>query len=542
MVFVPTVLGSGISGYAFLTRTRETQQDLFERNPLITREADEFAERIKNVQTSDELIEDRTLLKVALGAFGLDDDLNNRAFIQKILESDLDDDTSLANRLADKRYYAFAETFNFAGEGGARLPDAATPDELSTRLAELGSADDLLNDPSLLRASLEKFGLGSNASNTYFLKQVLESDLSDPNSFANRMPDERLVEFAETFNFFKKEQEASKLDSIIDTFSGQFSSISTPAELLEQPELLDQAMEILGLDNVYTDTFLTDVLQSDLNDDASYANTLEDERFVLLAGAFNFNTPELDENQDPVTDEDGNTVFQTGKLEALVNAAQTLEDPLDTVEDVMDADDLRDAALDLFGFTQTLSSKELFERVLSSDPESPTSLVNSLSDDRYRDISSLFTFKEIETERTYPSEFVEQITQNYLDRQFEIQVGEIDPTMRIALSVERELAQVVDDTTSNDASWFSIMASPPMRAVFEGALRLPSSFGSIDIDQQLGILKDRAERFFGTSEVSDFTDPELLDELRQNYLISSSAETSTTQSSASLASIILSNF
>ncbi|MDW3223983.1 MAG: DUF1217 domain-containing protein [Paracoccaceae bacterium] len=542
MVFVPTVFGSGLAGYSFVTRTRETQQSLFEQNPLITRETTQFSERIKDIQTSDELMADRTLLKVALGAFGLDDDLNNRAFIQRILDSDLDDSTSLANRLADKRYFAFAEAFNFAGEGGARPPAAATPDELSSRLAALGSADDLLGDPSLLRASLEKFGLGNNVSNTYFLKQVLESDLSDPNSFANRMPDERLVDFAETFNFFEKAQDASKLDGIIDSFSGELDEISTAAELLEAPELLDKAMQVFGLDNVYTDSFLTDVLESDLNDEASFANTLDDERFALLAGAFNLNTPQLDGNQDPITDEDGNIVYQTGKLNILVNAAQAVEGPLDTPEDVMDADDLRDATLDLFGFSQTLASKDLLERVLNSDPDSSTSLVQSLSDDRYRDIFSLFSFKTPDATRTYPQEFVDQVTQNYLDRQFEIEIGERDPAMRIALSLERELDQVINASSSNDANWFSIMASPPLRQVFEGALRLPESFGSIDIDQQLSVFKDRSESFFGTSDVKEFSDTDKLDELRQSYLIASSAQSSSTQSSASLASIILSNF
>ncbi|WP_227268461.1 DUF1217 domain-containing protein [Roseobacter weihaiensis] len=542
MTFVPTVFGSGVAGYSFVTRTRETQQNLFEQNPLVARETTQFSERIKDIQSSEELMADRTLLKVALGAFGLDEDLNNRAFIQRILDSDLEDSTSLANRLADKRYLAFAQAFNFAGEGGAQLPEARTADELSTQLAALQSADDLLADRSLLRASLEKFGLEDNISNTYFLKQVLESDLSDENSFANRMPGEGLVEFAETFNFFKKEQDKSRLDAIADSFSDRFDDIKTPADLLEEPELLDQAMQIFGLDNVYPDSFLTDVLQSDLNDEASFANTLEDERFMLLAGAFNFNTPQLDENGDPALDEAGEIVLQQGKLQTLLAAAAEVRGPLDTPEDVMGADDLRDATLDLFGFSQTVAARGLMERVLNSDPQSSTSLVNSLSDSRQRDLFDLFTFKETDTKRTYPAGFVEQVTQNYLDRQFEIQVGESDPTMRIALSLERELNQVINAGTNNDASWFSIMASPPLRQVFEGAFGLPSSFGSIDIDQQLSVMKDRSESFFGTSEVTDYADPDRLDELRQRYLLTSTTQALGTPSSANIASIILSNF
>ncbi|MBW4709052.1 DUF1217 domain-containing protein [Roseobacter sp. YSTF-M11] len=542
MTFVPTVVGSGVAGYAFLKRTRDVQQNLFEQNPLIAREATQFSDKLKDIQTSDQLMEDRTLLKVALGAFGLDDDLDNRAFIKRILDSDLSDNKSLANRLADKRYLAFAQAFNFASDDGPRLLQERTADELTVKLQALQSSDDLLADRSLLRASLERFGLEGNLSNTYFLKQVLESDLSDENSFANRMPDARLVEFAKAFDFFGKEQGKSKLDTIVDTFSGSFDTITTTADLLDNPVLLEEALQIFDLDDIYTTDFLTNVLNSDLNDEASFVYSLEDDRFARFAGAFSFNTPVLDENGDPALDGDGNPVVEKSRLQVLVEAASASSGSLDSPDDFLDATALRDAALDLFGIANTVASRGLVERILNSDPEVATSLVNVYPDERFTALFNLFNFREPETARVYPEGFVEQVTQNYLDRQFEIQVGESDPTMRVALALERELKQVVDAGTSNDASWFSIMASPPLREVFEGAFRLPSSFGSIDVDQQLSVLKSRAEQFYDTSEVADFVDPERLESLRQSYLLSSSAQSLGSSSGANIASIILSGF
>ncbi|MEP2642253.1 DUF1217 domain-containing protein [Roseobacter sp.] len=542
MNFVPTVFGSGLAGYSLLQTTRAAQQELFEQNTLLVRETTQFAERIESVQTSDELIEDRTLLGVALGAFGLEEDLDNRAFIKQILDSDLDDSTSLANRLADTRYLAFAQTFNFAGSTGAQLPETRTVDDLTLQLESLQTSDDLLSDPSLLRATLEKFDLGGNESNTYFLQQVLESDLSDENSFANRMSDPRLTELAGTFNFFEKEQQRSKLDDIVDVFSGNFDDISSSAELLANDAFLSQAMDVFEIDDVYTTSFLTDVLDSDLNDENSFANSLEDEKFLLLAGAFNFNTPALDEDGNAVVDDDGNTVFQTGKLEAFVEAAASNIRSLATPADFMDAEDLLDATIDLLSLEDTFASKERIERVLNSDPDSPNSLVNSLTSEPYTALFNLFKFEEPVTTRTYPSGFVEQVTQNYLDRQFEIEIGNSDTSMRVALSLERELTDVVESSSSNDGHWFSIMASSSLRLAFEGAFRLPDSFGSIDIDQQLGVMKDRAESFFGTSEVADFLDPDTLNDLRDAYLVSTTSSTGATTSGASIASLILSSF
>ena len=85
-----------------------------------------FNENISKITSAKELVEDRTLLKVALGAFGLDADLPNRAFIEKILtEGSLDED-AFAHRLADKRYLEMAAEFGF---------DLETP---STKLTDFG--------------------------------------------------------------------------------------------------------------------------------------------------------------------------------------------------------------------------------------------------------------------------------------------------------------------------------------------------------------------------------------------------------------------
>ena len=50
---------------------------------------------------------------VALGAFGLQDDLPNRFFIQKVLEGGTLSTDSLANKLSDPRYAALAKAFGF---------------------------------------------------------------------------------------------------------------------------------------------------------------------------------------------------------------------------------------------------------------------------------------------------------------------------------------------------------------------------------------------------------------------------------------------
>ncbi len=116
MSFQPVVPLTGYVGWRFLERTIESQQTAFSESQPITRATDYFRENIGNVHTAEELVNNRQLLEVTLGAFGLDDDIDNKAFIQKILEDGATDDDALANRLTDTRYADLADTFGFDNE------------------------------------------------------------------------------------------------------------------------------------------------------------------------------------------------------------------------------------------------------------------------------------------------------------------------------------------------------------------------------------------------------------------------------------------
>lgn len=113
MTFQPVVPLTGNAGWSFLTRTRDAQEDAFRSSSLNQRETTYFREQIANVTSAEELVSDRRLLSVALGAFGLDEDINNRFFIRKVLEEGTRNDEAFANRLGDKRYFQMAEAFGF---------------------------------------------------------------------------------------------------------------------------------------------------------------------------------------------------------------------------------------------------------------------------------------------------------------------------------------------------------------------------------------------------------------------------------------------
>ena len=113
MSFQPIVPFGGYTGWLFMQRTLDKQQEAFDDSLLITRATDYFRENIGDIDSAEELIDDRRLREVALGAFGLDEDIDSNFFIKTILEEGTLDDEALANRLADPRYAKLADAFGF---------------------------------------------------------------------------------------------------------------------------------------------------------------------------------------------------------------------------------------------------------------------------------------------------------------------------------------------------------------------------------------------------------------------------------------------
>lgn len=126
MTFQPVLPISGYAGWRFLQRTLPAQQQNFAQSPVIQRATDYFRENIGKVGSAQDLVADRRLLDVALGAFGLGEDIDAKAFVTRILTDGTVDDDALANRLSDKRYAEFSLEFGF-GNGFNRtgLPDFA---------------------------------------------------------------------------------------------------------------------------------------------------------------------------------------------------------------------------------------------------------------------------------------------------------------------------------------------------------------------------------------------------------------------------------
>ena len=123
MSFIAAIPFQGLQGLRHLERTLEKQQTLLMNSVTHSRDTKYFEDNISQVKTVEDLMSDRRLLRVALKAFGLQDDIGKTFFIKKILSSDTQDKKSLANRLNDKRYQKITKAFGF---GDLNTPEGKT--------------------------------------------------------------------------------------------------------------------------------------------------------------------------------------------------------------------------------------------------------------------------------------------------------------------------------------------------------------------------------------------------------------------------------
>ena len=588
MSFVPLVQGSGLLGWTLLTRSRDQQQAVLERTPLFARDAQAFRDRIEDVQTVDDLMDDPALLRVTLGAFGLDEDLANRAFIRRVLESDMADPRSFANRLNDRRYQSLARTFGFGGDAGPQLlTNGRTP-------LRLDSPEELLSNGTALRNALARFGLQRDEGNTYFLQQVLESDPDDPRSFVNRLGDARYVDFRRAFDFRGAEGPDTRATAFFQAMRDKADTLRSADDILRDPKLLKATADFFDLPSA-DPVRMRLALQSDTTNPDSFVNQLDDKRYLAMSEAFRFGWPDMDAIDDPEVLL-ANSVLRANALElfdlsdpgdAILRDAlnSDLDDPasfvnqtanlylrdfvdafqngwpeeetrvqrfvtemeerfltLDTAEDLVFSLDLYDATVDIFGLGDRRTNRILMQRVLEADPDAPGAVTSHYGDTRLTALSRAFGFgQQAETGRTYPPGFADAILDRYGDRQFETRVGEIDQDLRIALSFARELTDVVNAAGTNDGRWFTVMGTPPLRRMFETIFRLPTSFGTLDLDRQLEDFKARSRATFGTDDLQEILQPDTLEEARRRFLaVTQLSQPSFTYNPASAALQILS--
>ncbi len=212
---------------------------------------------------------------------------------------------------------------------------------------------------------------------------------------------------------------------------------------------------------------------------------------------------------------------------------------VDTAEKLVNDKRLLRIALTAFGLEGDVNNKAFIQKILEGGTLKEGSLANRLADKQYQKLSSAFGFGDYSVPRTKISTFPDEILAQVRTRRFETAVGEQNNTYRLALNAEREIPALAARNTSETAKWFSVLGSAPLRDVMQTALGLPKSFSSIDIDQQVSVLKARTEAAFGSPGLNQFRDPAKMEALVRRFLLQSEIQGQTAASSSAATALTL---
>lgn len=423
-------------------------------NAQVAREQTYYRENIDKVTSVDDFLNDQRLYAYAMKAYGLEDMTYAKAFMRKVLESDVTDENSFVRKLTDQRYLQFARAFNFKSDGTVQTGTTVVQDQsdladlvglyseqrlrkgvavaaeveyYQARMASITSADQLVSDERLFEFALTSFGIDASIASESVIKQVLSGDLSSVATSTNLA---KYQELAAAFSFQSdgtvasggQAQTASQMLQTIylnydangagasasaaafstGIYNGLIGGLTSVDDLVNNDLLRDYAAIAAGIDPITVSAqMVRDILTSDLSDPDSYANTKTE--YAKLASMFNFNTDgSLDAGvlaQTTEQQEETVTLYYANyESEELATEQDNTEDYKTLIDLVSNVDDLINDTraykyiLAAFGVDPDTVTKTTIRKVLTSDPDDTTSYANLTRDSRFKAMAAAFNF------------------------------------------------------------------------------------------------------------------------------------------------------
>lgn len=199
-------------------------------------------------------------------------------------------------------------------------------------------------------------------------------------------------------------------------------------------------------------------------------------------------------------------------------------------------------ALGAFGLDEDIDKKFFLQKILEEGTEDREALAMRLVDTRYRDFAEAFGYGNALGTNVLQSDFPDQILSEFKTRQFEIAVGNVDNSVRLAMNFKREISNYLPETEEVDTagtSWFRMMGNEPIRSVLEMAFGLPSAIGSLDIDKQKEMFEEKAASIYGSSSAKIFEDPEIVEQLVRDFMARSQIASGPNSNTPGMAAVTL---
>ncbi|MGF9693192.1 DUF1217 domain-containing protein [Rhizobium sp. 0TCS1.26] len=193
--------------YDLVSRDMQASLKRVSNQNIVARDAEYYKTNIGKVTSVDDFMDNYRLYSYAMTAFGLGDMAYAKAFMRKVLESDLTDENSFANKLTDDRYREFASAFNFSSDEKTAQSstqvdamvdlynqtmvsegDAVTTETnyFNAMMKEVGSVDEMLGNDRLRGYLLKSFDIDERYYSRSLVAGALSSDTGDSQSYINQ--------------------------------------------------------------------------------------------------------------------------------------------------------------------------------------------------------------------------------------------------------------------------------------------------------------------------------------------------------------------
>lgn len=397
--------------YSYITRNLKQSLTRIEQQADVAREAAYYKANIGKVKTVDDFMKDYRLYHYAMKAYGLEDMAYAKAFMKKVLESDLSDSNSFVNKLVDKRYQEFAAAFSFNGGATPVAQSENQIDEMidlytatkksqvdaladdskyySAEIGNISSADQLLNNDRLRNYVYSAYGIDQSKWPSDTISQVLRSDPSDPNSYVNTTFASQLTGL--NAQLAQAKSDASAADLKIADYKAQLSQPGADVTKLNIQILVEKS---------HLESYTKSI--SSLGDQITTIGG-----FVDLAGAFEFSSdgslPSGVSAQTAANVTITKKRFDDSKS-AVYSAASPLNEAfaarqfrtailkVNSVQAFVSTPAVYDFALGAVGLDPKGVSEATVKAVLESDLSDPKSFVYTLKDNRYVELARAFNF------------------------------------------------------------------------------------------------------------------------------------------------------
>ncbi|CUH79810.1 hypothetical protein TRM7557_02587 [Tritonibacter multivorans] len=464
MTFTPYIPSQGIAGWNFLQSTYDRQFEAFSQSGDLSNDTDYFLENIGAVQTSEDLLNDRRLLQVAVKAFGLQEEVDYRALLERVLNEGTTASDALANTLDDQRYVELSEAFGFGPGQSLKTADKgamqSVVDAFNTSSFEeaIGEQDEVMRNalfaqrsfPELLGDTIQEEGSeGSLRDNA--VSEFLARIGGDPEEEEDRTLEE-------------KWQEMLNRDSLDEFFNTAFSlgnSVLTMDDDERIEAYMDSAEELLGT-----------------SDPAIF---FAPENAANVTALFTAQA----RREGTMSTED---ISAAAELSSRLLSAMVAEES--AVNEVWS---------DLLDNTQ---SREFFEVALNVSDLSgiDSTAAIELVKRKAEDIFGTDDPREFATgsDRDATMEIFRTAAQDQ-----GLSSGDISRSISVTSSIFNIV--VPDEADANadaavDAKWLAVMGQGVLPSFFETAFQLPNDFDEQPIDDQLAEYKNQGLALFGTND------------------------------------------